>query len=56
MKTIFETITWPQVATVALLLAFAFVAYRYLGTEAGAAIHCVATIVAFLAGRSSSGA
>jgi hypothetical protein len=49
-----STITWPQVAVFALMLGFAFAAYRFLGPEAGMAVGSAGTLVAFMLGRSQS--
>jgi len=48
-----KTITWPQVATVALLLVATGAAYRFLGLPAATASGVLTTLVAFLAGRSA---
>ena len=46
-----KTITWPQVALVALLFTATGLAYRFLGLPAAAAMHVLTITVAFLTGR-----
>jgi hypothetical protein len=51
-----KSITWPQVAVVGMMLAFAFAAHKYLGQDAGMAVGAATTLVAFMLGRPRDGA
>ncbi len=46
-----KSLTWQQVAVLAMCLAAAFLAHKYMGASEGMAAGVIASLIAFMMGR-----